>query len=125
MTKFFQRLRAVFQETPPYVSLISDRWIFISGKIDDIGSLQNKVEKIPNLYGAMGIRYSDEKELALLLRQLNAVGVRFLKDSKLANCPHSIMSDLRDEGLVVAEFFSISWTGNGLLRTMVTQETSG
>ena len=57
MSKFFQRFLAVFQETPVHVSLISDKWIFISGNIDNIGSLKSKVETIPNLYGAKGIRF--------------------------------------------------------------------
>ena len=124
MSQFFQRFLAVFQETPVHVSLISDKWIFISGNIDNVGSLKSRVETIPNLYGAKGIRYSGENELALFLAKLNAAGVRFLEDRKHENCPHSIMNDLRDDGLVVAEFASVSWTGHGFMKTMVSRETS-
>ena len=129
MTNFFQRLLAVFQETPAYVSLISENWIFISGDIESIGSLKSKIETIPNLYGAKGIRYLSEKELALFLCKLNAAGVSFLKDPKVRSCPCSIMNELQNEGLVVDDFSAISWTGYGKLtkttisRTTCTQPT--
>ena len=118
MSKFFDRILGVLRRPPAYVSLISDKWIFISGNIDHLGSLASRVETIPNLYGAKGIRYSGEKELALFLGKLNAAGVRFLEDVRQGRCPASIMSDYHDEG-VVNEFSSVSWTGYGLMRMMV------
>ena len=119
MSSLFSRILKVFRVPPPYVSLISNRWIFVSGDIDRLGSLSNKVESIPNLYGARGIRYSDEKELSVFLSRLNAAGVCFLEDFKLAKCPCSLMSELRDEGMV-DEFRCISWTGK--MRTMVVKK---
>ena len=119
MTKFLNQILGVLRRPPAYVSLISDSWIFISGNTDNLGRLADKVETIPNLYGARGIRYLGDDELCLLLGRLNAARVRFLEDPKQSRCPCSVMKDLRDDG-VVQEFCCISWTG--MMRTMVSRK---
>ena len=123
MTNFFERIFGGFRRPPTHISLISDRWIFVSGNVYKLGSLASKVETMPNLYGAKGIMYSGEDELVLLLDKLNAAGVCFLEDFTQANCPCSVMNDLQDEGLVDG-FSSISWKGYGLLKTMVLKRNS-